>query len=410
MRGTARVLSLIRQNPAVHASLLYAFGGIGFALGTLFLAKALPADDFAATVLVLAIAQVAMRIGPLGADVIIDRHPVNPAYDLLVRIILSSSVVALLCSIVSGPIYGLSAPVLFQLFLICTLSGLNVVGSALLRNRQRFFLALLITQSQNFALLLIAGFFIANESGSALAALWLISGCLAISCLAGWLAAFRIPGTPSVTPLADFPWNEGRTILGTAVAVILLIQIERLLIPNLLGQSALALYAVLGAVAASPFRVLQMAVGFTMVPRLRSAQTATAQRRLLASEAKLLIILAILASATILTLTRPFVHWILEGKYEISYALIGAAICAGWAKVASAFATAGVTALGARDDLARLNRLSWLALVCAGITGASGSILGLAGLMLGVAVGWGFHAATSIYWLRVVLHQRNDVA
>lgn len=410
LRRAYNALTQVMQNPAIRVGLFYAVGGIGFALGTLLLAKALPPSDFASTVLIIAITQVTMHIGPLGADVLIIRYPVNAEYRLLGRVVLSSGLIALIVSGVSARLYELSEPVLIQLFLLCTLSSINVGGSAFLRGRQRFLPALILVVGHNVLLPLIAVFFLATGSGTARSALWLIASGYVLSSAAGWWIALRAPPVISSMRLVDLPWREGSTIMGTSLAVILLIQIERLLIPNLLGQSALALFSVLGALAASPFRILQMAVGYTMIPRLRAAQTPKAQRQLLVSEAKLVFLLTMAASSIILAVTRPLVNWLFESQYQISYSLIGAALFAGFAKIASAFGAAGVTALGRQGDLLRLSGLSWLALACAGFTGVLGSTFGLTGLMLGVAIGWGFYAAASFYSLRIVLRQNKLIS
>ena len=60
-------------------------------------------------------------------------------------------------------------------------------------------------------------------------------------------------------------------LAGLAASGLLLVQLERLVLPHLLPLSDLALYGVLGAIAGSLFRVLQMGVGFSLLPRLRAA-------------------------------------------------------------------------------------------------------------------------------------------
>ena len=65
--------------------------------------------------------------------------------------------------------------------------------------------------------------------------------------------------------------GRGAAFAGLNASGLLLIQLERLVIPHVLPLADLALYGVLGAIAGSLFRVLQMGVGFSLLPRLRAA-------------------------------------------------------------------------------------------------------------------------------------------
>jgi O-antigen/teichoic acid export membrane protein len=95
------------------------------------------------------------------------------------------------------------------------------------------------------------------------------------------------------------------------------------------------------------------------------------------------------AAALVILVAAPWIAaWLLAGKYELSTALMIAALVSGAVKMADGFATTMVWALGSARQLALLNWVSW---TCAGVgvTGAwLGARWGLIGLMYGVTLGW----------------------
>ena len=109
-------------------------------------------------------------------------------------------------------------------------------------------------------------------------------------------AAARAP-RPRGTAEAPFSWGEALAFAGVNASGLLLIQLERLVIPHVLPLADLALYGVLGAIAGSIYRVMQMGVGFSLLPRLRAAATVVERRQLVAHEAKLVGAMTIVGSA-----------------------------------------------------------------------------------------------------------------
>ena len=59
---------------------------------------------------------------------------------------------------------------------------------------------------------------------------------------------------------------EGLSLLGITAAALLLMQLERLLAPRLLSLEDLARFAVVATLVGSPFRMLQMGAGYTLLP------------------------------------------------------------------------------------------------------------------------------------------------
>jgi hypothetical protein len=95
------------------------------------------------------------------------------------------------------------------------------------------------------------------------------------------------------------------------------------------------------------------------------------------------------AAALLAWFAAPWIaDWLLAGKYELSAALILAALVSAVVKLADGFATTTVWALASGRQLAMLNWVSW---TCAGVGVAGawvGARWGLIGLMYGVTLGW----------------------
>jgi hypothetical protein len=188
---------------------------------------------------------------------------------------------------------------------------------------------------------------------------------------------------------------EGLSLLGITAAALLLMQLERLLAPRLLSLEDLARFAVVATLVGSPFRMLQMGAGYTLLPRLRAASSPQARWKLVRHEA-LAVALIGGAGGMILLSAAPWIaDRLLAGKYELSTGLMVAALVSGVAKLADAIATTMVWALASPRQLAMLNWVSW---VCAGIgvaLGWLGARWGLLGLMYGVTAAWVCRGAVS---------------
>jgi O-antigen/teichoic acid export membrane protein len=134
--------------------------------------------------------------------------------------------------------------------------------------------------------------------------------------------------------------------------------------------------------------MLQMGAGYTLLPRLSTASTAQERRHLVRREAVAVTLIGGTAALVILSVAPWVATRLLAGKYELSTALMIAALLSGAVKLADGFATTIVWALGSPRQLALLNWVSW---TCAGIGVAAawfGARWGLLGLMYGVTLGW----------------------
>ena len=213
----------------------------------------------------------------------------------------------------------------------------------------------------------------------------LVAGYYVISASVGWgILARERPRGPS----APHSLMEGLSLLGITAAALILMQLERLLIPRLLTLEDLATFAVVATLAGSPFRMLQMGAGYTLLPRLSAASTATQRQHLVRREAVAVTSIGAVAALVILAVAPWIAARLLAGKYELPSVLMIAALVSGAVKLADGFATTIVWALGSPRQLALLNWVSW---TCAGIGVAAawfGARWGLLGLMYGVTFGW----------------------
>ena len=118
-----------------------------------------------------------------------------------------------------------------------------------------------------------------------------------IAAVYGWSVLFR--ERASKPPREPIPWGEALSFAGVNAAGLVLIQLDRLVIPHVLTDHDLATYGVLAAIAGSLFRVLQMGVGYSLIPRLRSASSVVERRKLVAHEAKLVSGIVVAGSVVI---------------------------------------------------------------------------------------------------------------
>jgi O-antigen/teichoic acid export membrane protein len=404
----AALLRRIWRSPTLRVTLGFGLGGVGFALGNLLLARALPTTQYGLFALTLALVQIGMPLAPAGADVVVNRHRPPADRRLLLRA-LSTSAVSTALTLAAALLFYELEPWLLALAAATILAGgPNLVAAAQFQRRERFALAVLLVQGQNAALFLASLLALAAPSpGAVLPAAVLALGC-ALSATAGWtLLRRRAEGPARGTP---WPWRESLAAAGVQASALVLIQMERLVIPKTLDVADLATFAVAAALVGSPFRMLQLGVGYTLVSRLRNAPSAAERRRLVGAEARgVLVIVA--AACVALWLATPFlVEVLVGGKYVVSTSLVLAMLVSGLAKVLGAFATAVVNAAGSPRDLVRLNLRAWLALLVGAAAAGVGSRFGLAGVVYGVGVGWLAAALSATALAAPHLRRSNETA
>lgn len=375
------------RSPALRVSCAYGLGGLGFALGNLLLGRSLPVLEFALFSLVLSLVQLGIPLGPIGLNIIIIRNQLDPDSHLLLKVLLTSSMVGLVLAVIGNTLYGIG-PLLLLLLVVSIIAGAaGLLAAAHYQRKQRFGASLRLTQGPNFLVLLAA----LVPSAIHLERAWV--ACLVVALVyvafaaSGWKRLLTERGEAQRAS-APFTWHEGLTIVGGQAAQILMIQLERLVIPMLLAIADLATFAVLAAIVGSPFRILQQGVGHTLLPRLRAATSSRERNRLLLIEGATVTFVMALTCALVWLVTPLLVDWLLEGRYTLAPALVLAALISGLAKVLTAFGSTIVGAIGSTKALHGLTVLSWGG-VALGLAGAViGARWGLIGLVYGIGVGW----------------------
>jgi O-antigen/teichoic acid export membrane protein len=384
----ALMLRNLYKSPALRVAAAFGVGGASFSLGSLILARQLTAEQYGLVSLVVGITSFSTMMAPLGIDFAITRNGLMLG-SFLRRVTLTASLLTgALAALVGALLYALGYPLLVCLLVATAAGGISQVTAAHFQSQRQFAVSVPVTQASNWALLIAAvATVIARADGAVFPSAVLAATTLAFAAAGWWLVARR---TAAAEPVGHPPhlWGEALSLLTTNAASALFLQLERLVIPGTVGINELALFGVLAALVGSPFRMIQGAAAFTLVPRLREAATAEARRHLLVREAGLMLVVMLAGSAVIWLLAPPIARLMLRGRYELTAALMIATIVSGVLKVVSAFTVSVASTLGPARSLRVLGFSSW---VCVGIgIGAAFALarFGLVGVLYGVSLGW----------------------
>lgn len=383
------------RSPTLRIAVIYGLSGVGFAGANLILAGVLPTQEYALFTLAIALGNLGYSLAPAGIDGVVNRRRLAAGTGLLGRLLPVCLLVGLGMALFGMVAYDMS-PALGAMILVSSAAGgAMTVAGAKFQSERRFARSLLLTQSPNVVLLVAALAAMAGRVTEAWPAVLVSSLGFVLAAVYGWrVLVGEQPAKPD--DIDELSWHEALSFAGLNASGLLLIQMERLIIPHVLTLRDLALYGVLGAIAGSLFRVLQMGVGYTLLPRLRAAETVTERRRLIAHEAKLVGGIVLLGSVLIWFLTPRAEHWFLAGKYHLTGSLVLAAIVSGVAKIANAFTKSAASALADSRELALVNASGWATVVIALIAAFAGARWGLAGVLYGVAVGWTLRAIAAL--------------
>lgn len=383
-------------SPTLQSVLVYGASGLGFAGANLILARFLPTAEYGLFTLVIALANLGYSLAPAGVDGIVNRRLLDAGPRLLRRTVGASLLVGVIFVIIAEVGYHMSVPLLLVLFVSTIAGGAMAVAGAQFQSERRYGISLALTQSPNLALLVAAGAVIVSNDRKAWLPLMISALGFVLAAVYGWSVLFR-ERTTKPARQTWFPWSEALSFAGLNAAGLLLIQLDRLIIPQVLPVRDLATYGVLAAIAGSLFRVLQMGVGYTLVPRLRVAGSVPERRHLIAHEAKLVGAIVVAGSALIWFVTPLIERWFLQGKYHLSGSLLLAALVSGVAKIMNAFTKSTVTALATAGELSMVNLLGWVSVLLAVVAAVFGARWGLAGVIYGVGFGWLVRALTALY-------------
>ena len=380
-------MSRLWYSPTLRSVVIYGASGLGFAGANLILARALSTTEYGHFTLVIALINLSFALAPIGVDGIVQRRHLDAGPTLLKRTLGAGLIIGTISLLIAGLAYHLNMLLLLLVFAATIGGGAMAVAGAKFQSEQRYAVSLALTQSPNLVLIVAA--LAVVLIGVRIALLPLVISALGFvgAGVVGWWILFR---ERSAKPHRDtwFPWQEAVSFAGMNAAGLLLIQLDRLIIPHVLPLHDLATFGVLAAIAGSLFRVLSLGIGYTLVPRLRAATTVIERRRLITHEAKLVGLITLAGSLAIWFLTPVIEHLFLAGKYHLGASLVVATLFSGIAKILNSFAKSTVTALASGREILIINALGWLSVGVAVAAAVTGARWGLAGVIYGVGLGW----------------------
>ncbi len=384
------------RSPTIRTAGIYGAAGVGFALANLILARILPTAEYAVVTLVIALTNVGFALAPLGLDGIVNRRHLEAGPRLFRSTLVATITTAIVFASIGALAYELPAELTAMIFVSTATGGTLMVAAALFQSEQRFGPSLALAQSTNIVLLIAALATMATGIQEAWFPLLIMTVGWIPGAFLGWRKLFRERHAKPHRS-AEFPLGEALSFAGVQATGLLLVQLERLILPHVLPLRDLATYGVLAAIAGSLFRVLQMGVGYTMTPRLRATDDVRQRRRMVVKEARLVGVIVVLGSLAIWIATPLVERLFLSGKYHLPGALILAAIVSGVAKVVQSFTKGAAAALGTSAELSFVNIMGWISVAVAIGAAVAAARWGLAGVIYGVALGWMVRSVATFY-------------
>lgn len=385
------MLKALLRSPSLRTAAAMGLGGLCFSVGGLILARELPTQEYALVSLVLGIVSVAGNTAPLGLDQVVGRRGIH-LDDQWKRACFGASVTtALAAAVFSGLVYRVPPALMASVALITFTLGLAQSVAAHFQGQRQFGIAVWVLQLLNGTIALIAVVTATTGLGTAteVCGLMAIAGMIAAPFV--WRLVRRAGDARHGSARQLSPWRvrgEALSLATMQAGGSIFLQIERLLVAPTVGLHALATYGVLAALVSSPFRLLQAAVQFTLIPRLREARDTRARRALLRREGVLVAAPLAAGSAAIWLLAPPLAHWLLAGRYDLDEALITVMLFSGWLKILNGFLTALIVSCGEERRLGLLSAICWGSL---GVSIAGAFVAmpwGLVGVLYGIATGW----------------------
>jgi O-antigen/teichoic acid export membrane protein len=376
------------RSPALRSAAILAAGGAGFALGNLLLARVLSEREYGTVSLLLSLIQVGAALGSLGLPTLVNRHSLPATGQLFRYGLWLAAFAALVCAAVSLFSYRLSSLITYMLALTVAAAALGRIAGAVMQSRQRFGTSLLLTQIHNWLLLASVPIVLAAGHRSATGVAAFILLCYLATTYFGWQFAIKdrsaTPGTLSLKML----WAEGMSAAGFGLAFNIFLQLDRLVIGRVLSLQDLAAYSLVAALAGSPYRMLQVSAGHTLVPRLRAASSRKTALDLLRHEALLMIGVSVLAAPVLFWLTPWIIARVTGSAIGNGYMLTAAVIVVGFVRLWEGLAAAVVNAIGTPRELFILSVLGWFAIALAFALASFASHHGLVAVIFGLGTGW----------------------
>jgi O-antigen/teichoic acid export membrane protein len=382
------MLKALYRSASLRTAAAMGVGGVGFSLGSLLLARVMPTQEYGLVSLVLGIVAVAGLTAPLGLDQVAARRGIRLDASWRRAAFSACVTTALGAATVAGIVYHLSPALVASVALITLTLGVAQSAGGHFQGQQHLRTAVWVVQLLNAALAVVALIAVGLGLTTAGSVCLLLAAVAMLAAAGVWWLLRRRAGVGDRQPT---PWGlrrEAMSLLTVQTCGSAFLQLERLLLGPIVGLHDLAVYSVLAALVSSPFRLLQAAVQFTLIPTLRVAGDVHARRAKIAREAALVFVTITVGSGAIWVLAPPLARWLVAGRYTLTHALIAATLVSGFLKVLSGFMTAVVVSCGEE------RRLRMLSFVCWGSMGISvaGAFLtgpwGLVAVLYGISTGW----------------------
>jgi len=381
------VKALLRftRAPALMAAAVFAVAGGGFVVATLIMARVLSEHAFSQAVLMIALCNVAIAAGPSGVSGIALRHERRTDRRLVLAGAICVLAAAALACAMGALLYGLETIAVVVLFAAICTGGMTLLTRSAFQRAMALQKMVVLYQVPNIALLFAAGLMALGVGRiSWFPSLVVATAYVAIGSYAWhWVRHHQRGGEP----IQARHWRDAVNFGGLSLASEVMMQLERLLVPLAMGAQALALFAVIAAVALTPFRMLELGTIATLVARLRRVETATERLRLLRNELFLLLSLC-LAGGFLIVLGAPLLCELVLEEHRVSTALVVSVVVSGITRVGSALTHSAAMAFCEGPQLRLVHAGNWLAVLVGATLAMVLSPLGLEGMVYGVAGGW----------------------
>jgi O-antigen/teichoic acid export membrane protein len=387
------------KHPAVLTTVLMGSGGIASMLANILYAKQLLAEDFGRLMIMQAIAFVVMGLLPMGFDGLIARREVHAPLFVIRRVIAAGSAVALGILVIGGwLIEGNTDMAIFILF--AGISGASLrLFAAIEQSEMNFLRTQIITQSPPLIFLVFAcchlmlGLRSWHEAGVA----------YALSIVLGALIGYIIVRHHEVPVTLDQNYRQmtirALALIGILASILLLNQLPLFVAASVLSLKEVGALGLAIMLVVSPFRLLSHGVGYTLVPRMTGCENRASRRKLLAHEFLFAMGLGLLGAIALLVLVPPFVVFVFDDQYAISYGLVISLVVLGLIRLITAVILAAINAVAGAKILHLSNLFGWASALIAAGSALALSRYGASGIVSGVAIGWAARIGLSLLLL-----------
>jgi O-antigen/teichoic acid export membrane protein len=387
-----RITAAFASSAYLWSLLMFGASGLAVTVANIIWARFLPVQTYAVVALWLAIFNSAIRLAPFGADLEVVRSNGLVTSASIRQVVVTAVLTGVMASIITSIGYKLALPISASVAAAIGAGGILTYASAAMQARRKYAPSLLLLHTSNYVTLLVAlvtvGLEVTNEATIVCALAVCMVAVLALT--AATLARMRTDafGESSWTLLQRL-WP----LLVITGSYELMMMSDRLTTPLLLSFEDLAVLSVLLALAGPPFRLLELAVSYTLMPELKSAADGKAVAKVILHSSWLAGVLSACASLCLLLVLGPLSSLLFGDKFEIPLSLVLAVLCVGIVRVAHSFAHAAATALVPESELPRLAVLGTIAAVLVVVGAIAGALWGLQGIVYGSLTGWLFRTA-----------------